>query len=240
MCRCRLIVRSNVGSAGQQEGRFFHGYYKSYCYLPLYIFCGRHLLCAKLRRANIDASAGSVEEVARIVARIRAHWPEVRILLRADSGFTRDNLMTWCEQNDIDYLFGLAKNNRLITEIAAEENRQSGKPARRFKDFRYRTHKSWSRQRRVVGKAEWMIPSVAESESATKPRRKKKNKKSIKVGDIDLAMLEGRANPRFVVTSLQAGQHQPRALYEKLYCARGEMENRIKECQLDLFACLAK
>jgi hypothetical protein len=150
--------------------------------------------------------------------------------------------MTWCEQNDVDYLFGLAKNNRLIAEIAAElaeaaeENRQSGKPARRFKDFRYRTHKSWSRQRRVVGKAEWMIPSVAESESATKPRRKKKNTKSIKVGDIDLAMLEGRANPRFVVTSLQAGQYQARALYEKLYCARGEMENRIKECQLDLFA----
>jgi hypothetical protein len=224
---------------GQQEGRFFHGYYKSYCYLPLYIFCGRHLLCAKLRRANIDASAGSVEEVARIVAQIRERWPEVRILLRADSGFARDELMTWCEQNDIDYLFGLAKNNRLIAEIAAElaeaaeENRQSGKPARRFKDFQYRTRKSWSRQRRVVGKAEWMIPSLAESESATKPRRKKK---SIKVGDIDLATLEGRANPRFVVTSLQAGQYQARALYEKLYCARGEMENRIKECQLDLFA----
>jgi len=227
---------------GEQEGRFFHGYYKSYCYLPLYIFCGRHLLCARLRRANIDASAGSVEEVARIVARIRERWPRVRILLRADSGFTRDDLMTWCEQNDVDYLFGLAKNDRLIAEIAAElaeaaeENRQSGKPARRFKDFHYRTHKSWSRQRRVVGKAEWMIPSVAESEGTTKPRRKKKNKKSIKVGDVDLATLEGRANPRFVVTSLQAGQHQARALYEKLYCARGEMENRIKECQLDLFA----
>src|SRR3977135_1609900 len=227
---------------GEQEGRFFHGYYKSYCYLPLYIFCGRHLLCAKLRRSNIDASAGSVEEVARIVARIRKRWPEVRILLRADSGFTRDDLMTWCEQNDVDYLLGLAKNNRLIAEIAAElaeaaeENRQSGKPARRFKDFRYRTHKSWSRQRRVVGKAEWMIPSVAERESATKPRRKRKNKKSIMVGNIDLATLEGRANPRFVVTSLQADQHQARALYEKLYCARGEMENRIKECQLDLFA----
>jgi hypothetical protein len=226
---------------GEQEGRFFHGYYKSYCYLPLYIFCGRHLLCAKLRRSNIDASAGSVEEVARIVAQIRGRWPKVRILLRADSGFTRDDLMTWCEQNDVDYLFGLAKNNRLIAEIAAElaeaaeENRQSGKPARRFKDFQYRTRKSWSRERRVVGKAEWMIPSTAESESATKPRRKK-NKKSIMVGDIDLATLEGRANPRFVVTSLSADQHQARALYEKIYCARGEMENRIKECQLDLFA----
>ena len=224
---------------GEQEGRFFHGYYKSYCYLPLYIFCGRHLLCAKLRRSNIDASAGSVEEVARIVAQIRGRWPKVSILLRADSGFTRDDLMTWCEQNDVDYLFGLAKNSRLIAEIvaelaeAAEENRRSGRPARRFKDFQYRTRKSWSRQRRVVGKAEWMIPSTAESESATKPRRKKK---SIRVGDIDLAMLEGRANPRFVVTSLRDNQHQARALYEKLYCARGEMENRIKECQLDLFA----
>jgi Transposase DDE domain group 1 len=225
---------------GEQEGRFFHGYYKSYCYLPLYIFCGRHLLCAKLRKADIDASAGSLDEVARIVAQIRERWPEVRILLRADSGFTRDDLMTWCEQNDVDYLFGLAKNDRLITEIAAElaeaaaENRQSGKPARRFKDFQYRTRKSWSRQRRVVGKAEWMIPSVAES--ATKPRRKAKSKKSIMAGDIDLATLEGRANPRFVVTSLPADQHQARDLYEKLYCARGEMENRIKECQLDLFA----
>ena len=224
---------------GEQEGRFFHGYYKSYCYLPLYIFCGRHLLCAKLRRSSIDASAGSVDEVARIVAQIRGRWPEVRILLRADSGFTRDDLMTWCEQNDVDYLFGLAKNNRLIAEIAAElaeaaeENRQTGKPARRFKDFRYRTRKSWSRQRRVVGKAEWMIPSIAESEGATKSRRKKK---SIRVGDIDLATLEGRANPRFVVTSLQGDQHHARPLYEKLYCARGEMENRIKECQLDLFA----
>jgi hypothetical protein len=224
---------------GEQEGRFFHGYYKSYCYLPLYIFCGRHLLCAKLRRSSIDASAGSVDEVARIVAQIRGRWPEVRILLRADSGFTRDDLMTWCEQNDVDYLFGLAKNNRLIAEIAAElaeaaeENRQTGKPARRFKDFRYRTRKSWSRQRRVVGKAEWMNPSIAESESATKSRR---NKKSIRVGDIDLATLEGRANPRFVVTSLRGDQYQARALYEKLYCARGEMENRIKECQLDLFA----
>jgi Transposase DDE domain group 1 len=227
---------------GEQEGRFFHGYYKSYCYLPLYIFCGRHLLCAKLRRANIDASAGSVDEVARIVAQIRARWPEVRIMLRADSGFTRDELMTWCEQNDVDYLFGLAKNSRLIAGIAAElaeaaeENRRSGKPARRFKDFQYRTHKSWSCQRRVVGKAEWMIPSAAESESAAKPRRKAKTRKSLMVGDIDLATLEGRANPRFVVTSLPADRHEARMLYEKLYCARGEMENRIKECQLDLFA----
>jgi len=195
-----------------------------------------------LRRANIDASAGSIEEVARIIAQIRKRWPEVRILLRADSGFTRDELMTWCEQNDVDYLFGLAKNDRLISEIAAEladaaeENRKSGKPARRFKDFHYRTRKSWSQLRRVVGKAEWMIPSVAEGDSEAKPQRKRKSKKSIMAGDIDLATLEGRANPRFVVTSLKADQYQARELYEKIYCARGEMENRIKECQLDLFA----
>jgi hypothetical protein len=165
---------------GEQEGRFIHGYYKSYCYLPLYIFCGRHLLCAKLRRANIDASAGSVDEVARIVAQIRKRWPDVRILLRADSGFTRDDLMTWCEDNDVDYLFGLAKNNRLIAEIAgelaeaAEENRVTGKPARRFKEFPYRTHKRWSRERRVVGKAEWMIlppPRVRARRSPDASRR---------------------------------------------------------------------
>src|SRR5260370_5434224 len=186
----------------------------------------------------MDVRTGSVEEVARIVAQIRERWPKVRILLRADSGFTRDELMTWCEQNDVDYLFGLAKNDRLIAEIAAElaeaaaENRQSGKPARRFKDFQYRTRKSWSQQRRVVGKAEWMIPSVAESESATKPRRKKKNKKSITFCDINLAMLEGRANPRFVVTSLQADQHQARPLYEKTYSAPADMENRINEFHL--------
>src|SRR6266436_6842389 len=173
---------------GHQEGRFFHGYYDCYCYLPLYVFCGRHLLAAKLRPSNIDASAGSVEEVARIVRQIRTRWPFARILLRADSGFAREALMAWCEQNRVDYLFGLAKNDRLNAMIkneleqAAATSQRTGKPARRFKDFQYSTRKSWSRQRRVVGKAEWMIPSVAESESATKPRRKKK---SIKVGDID-------------------------------------------------------
>ena len=208
---------------GEQEGRFFHGYYKSYCYLPLYIFCGRHLLCAKLRRANIDASAGSVEEVARIVAQIRERWPEVRILLRADSGFTRDDLMTWCEQNDVDYLFGLAKNDRLIAEIAAElaeaaeENRQSGKPARRFKDFDYRTHKSWSRQRRVVGKAEWMIPSAAESESTMKPPAQEEEQeirhgRRHRPGDI------GRPGQSALRRHLAAGQPAsgPRALREAL------------------------
>jgi hypothetical protein len=194
---------------GQQEGRFFHGYYDTYCYLPLYVFCGRHLLAAKLRPANIDASAGSIEEVARIVARIRQRWPRVRILLRADSGFAREALMVWCENNGVDFLFGLAKNSRLVGEIegelaqAAEQSRRTEKSARRFKDFIWRTLDSWSRERRVVAKAEWTA---------------------------------GEANPRFVVTSLAPEEHEARHLYEKLYCPRGEMENRIKECQLDLYA----
>ena len=194
---------------GQQEGRFFHGYYDSYCYLPLYVFCGRHLLAAKLRPANIDASAGSVEEIARIVGQIRQRWPKVRILLRADSGFAREVLMAWCEKNGVDFLLGLAKNRRLVGEIegelaaAQEQSQRTGKSARRFKDFAWWTRNSWSRERRVVAKAEWT---------------------------------GGEANPRFVVTSLAREEHQARHLYEKLYCARGEMENRIKECQLDLYA----
>ena len=207
---------------GEQEGRFFHGYYDSYCYLPLYIFCGRHLLCAKLRPANQDASAGAVEEVARLVGHIRARWPKTRVLLRADSGFARETLMAWCETNGVDYLFGLARNKRLSAAIEAEleeactHGAQSGKPARCFKDFTYRTLSSWSCERRVVGKAEWMGPSPAESQA-------------------DPAA-PGRANPRFVVTSLAAEKYPAQSLYEQLYCARGEMENRIKECQLDLFA----
>src|ERR1700736_1073058 len=194
---------------GHQEGRFFHGYYDCYCYLPLYVFCGRHLLAAKLRPANIDGSAGAIEEAARLIAQIRGRWPEVRILLRADSGFARDPLMAWCENNGIDYLFGLAKNGRLVGEIeselasAAEISRMSGRPARRFKDFAWRTLDSWCRERRVVAKAEWT---------------------------------GGEANPRFIVTSLSRDEHESRHLYEKLYCARGDMENRIKECQLDLFS----
>ena len=194
---------------GHQEGRFFHGYYDCYCYLPLYVFCGRHLLAAKLRRSNIDAAAGAVEEVARIVRRIRARWPRVRILLRADGGFAREALMVWCEANRVDFLFGLARNARLVEEIAAEmtaaraEAEATGKPARRFRDFTWSTLDSWSRTRRVVGKAEWT---------------------------------QGEANPRFVVTSLAPAEADARHLYEAIYCARGEMENRIKECQLDLFA----
>jgi hypothetical protein len=177
--------------------------------LPLYIFCGRHLLAAKLRRSNIDGSAGAVEEVARIVERIRRHWPRVRVLLRADSGFAREALMAWCEANDVDYVFGLARNERLLARLeptlqqAAGQSARTGKPARRFKEFQYATLDSWSRKRRVIGKAEWT---------------------------------KDEANPRFVVTSLSKAEAGARYLYEKIYCARGEMENRIKECQLDLFA----
>jgi hypothetical protein len=194
---------------GHQEGRFFHGFYDHYCYLPLYIFCGEHLLSAKLRRSNIDGAAGAKEEVQRIVAQIRERWPLVRIILRADSGFCREPLMHWCEQNSVDYLFGLARNARLVRAIgrelreARDASQSSHRPARRFRDFSYRTRKSWSRKRRVIGKAEH-------------------------TGD--------KANPRFIVTSLGKEAWPARELYEQLYCARGEMENRIKEAQLDLFA----
>jgi hypothetical protein len=179
---------------GDQEGRFFHGYYKCYCYLPLYIFAGRHLLAAKLRPANIDGAAGAREEVARLVERIRERWPEANILLRADSGFAREELMAWCEENAVDYLFGLAKNSRLKQQIASEAaaakaaHEESGRPARRFADFIYTTRKSWSRRRRVVGKAEHLAKG---------------------------------ANPRFVVSSLKAAEFDAKALYEELYCARG-------------------
>jgi Transposase DDE domain group 1 len=193
---------------GQQEDRFFHGYYNQYCYLPLYIFCEDHLLCARQRPSNQDASAGSREEVERIVKHIRQRWPKVRIVLRADSGFCREQLMRWCEQHDVDYVFGLARNSRLQRKIARQmreaqqQHERNGKPARVFADFRYRTRKTWSRARRVVGKAEY---------------------------------LDKGENPRFVVTSLSPQSWEARALYEQLYCARGEMENRIKE-QLSLFA----
>ena len=194
---------------GHQEGRFFHGYYDCYCYLPLYVFCGRHLLAAKLRPSDIDASAGSVAEVERIVRQIRARWPFVRILLRADSGFAREALMAWCEDNRVDYLFGLARNKRLVAMIEEElataraAAEKTGRPARRFRDFQWSTLDSWSRRRRVVAKAEWT---------------------------------QGEANPRFVVTSLKRAEAGARQLYEDIYCACGEMENRIKECQLDLYA----
>ncbi|HEX3485322.1 MAG TPA: IS1380 family transposase, partial [Micropepsaceae bacterium] len=194
---------------GHQEGRFFHGYYDCYCYLPLYIFCGNQLLAAKLRPSNIDGAAGALKEVERIVTQIRKRWQTVRIVLRADSGFAREELMAWCEENGVHYIFGLAKNTRLKAAIAEElseaetESKQTGNPARRFKDLIWRTRRSWTKERRVIAKAEWT---------------------------------QGEENPRFIVTSLSKDDGDGRKLYEDTYCARGEMENRIKECQLDLFA----
>ena len=194
---------------GRQEGRFFHGYYGRYCYLPLYIFCGPHLLCARLRRSNLDASAGSEEELERIVAQVRERWPRTRVVVRGDSGFCREPLIRWCEEHGVDYVFGMARNPRLVRALrrdlyrAEAAYRRSGKPARRYRDLRYRTRKSWPRTRRVVGKAEYLSKG---------------------------------ANPRFVVTSLGRRRARARRLYEDLYCARGDMENRIKEQQLDLFA----
>jgi hypothetical protein len=204
------LDNTDIPLYGGQEGRFFHGHYNAYCYLPLYVFCGRHLLLARQRCANVAGSAGAVEEMARIVAQIRQSWPRVRITLRADSGFANDPLMAWCEANRIDYVFGLARNVRLeavLVEPLAEAKQlclATGKPARVFRDFRYRTRDSWSRERRVVGKAEHT--------------------------------LEG-ANPRFVVTSFKRTPtaYDARSLYEDLYCARGEAENRIGE-QFELFA----
>jgi hypothetical protein len=193
---------------GKQEGRFFHGYYGHYCYLPLYIFCGEFLLGARLRSSNIDASAGSVEELKRIVAQIRSVWSGVRIVVRGDSGFCREELMAWCEAEGVDYLLGLAKNERLQAEIVKEMGQakalyqETGRAARWFTEFVYQTRKSWSRARRVVAKAEY---------------------------------LEKGENPRFVVTSLSREAWPAQALYEEQYCARGDMENRIKE-QLMLFS----
>jgi len=194
---------------GHQLGRFFHGYYDEYCYLPLYIFCDDHPLLALLRPADIDGAAGALKHLARIVGRIRECWPAVRIVVRGDSGFCREHLMRWCEDNGVDYLFGLAKNKRLLALLepelqqAREGFEQSGQASRVFKDFRYRTLDSWSRERRVVGKAEHLAKG---------------------------------SNPRFVVTSLSAEAFAAQALYEREYCQRGEMENRIKEQQRMLFA----
>jgi hypothetical protein len=203
------IDTTDVALHGDQEGRFFHGYYDHYCYLPLYIFSGEHLLCARLRCANIDASAGSLTEIRRIVEQMRGHWPEVRITLRGDSGFCREELMSWCEDHGVDYVLGLARNQRLRTIVAdalaqaARQWEQTHQPARLFVEFSYQTVSgSWSRARRVVAKAEH---------------------------------IDGKENPRYVVTSLPAAAWPAQELYEELYCARGDMENRIKE-QFTLFA----
>ena len=197
---------------GKQEGRFFHGYYDCYCYLPLYIFSGEHVLCARLREANHDAAYGSLQEIQRIVTQIRVAWPEVKIILRGDSGFCRNELMSWCESHNVDFVFGLARNQRLRKIIGAQMHEatrqwsQTGKPARVFTEFHYQTKKrkkgGWDRQRRVAAKAE---------------------------------QIDGKQNPRFVVTSLASEQWAAQVLYEELYCARGDMENRIKE-QFSLFA----
>ena len=193
---------------GHQPERFFHGYYDGYCYLPLYIFAGDQLLAARLRPSNRDAAAGALDEVRRIVGQLRQKWPGVRILLRADSGFCREELMAWSEQNKVDYLFGMARNPRLEKRIGKQmyrarcKHQETGRAARVFTEFRYQTHRSWSRARRVVAKAEY---------------------------------LDKGSNPRFVVTSLSGKECAGQYLYEKLYCQRGEMENRIKE-QMLLFA----
>jgi hypothetical protein len=197
---------------GQQEGRFFHGYYDNYCYLPLYIFCGDHILCARLREANHDAAFGSLSEIERIVGQIRSAWPEVKIIVRGDSGFCRNELMSWCESHRVDFVFGMARNQRLRKIIGAEMHaatqqwNETGQPARVFSEFLYRTKKTkkggWDRERRVAAKAEH---------------------------------IDGKENPRFVVTSLKSEEWKAQALYEELYCARGDMENRIKE-QFSLFA----
>ena len=194
---------------GEQLGRFFHGYYEEYCYLPLYVMCGPFVLAAKLRAANIDASAGALKVLQRIVAQIRQTWPNVRIIIRGDSGFCREPIMAWCEQNRVDYLFGLAKNRRLLKMIGRELHeaelacKATGKPARLFAELEYQTRKSWSRRRRVVAKAEH---------------------------------LDDKTNPRFVVSSITPQEIAAQALYEEHYCGRGDMENRIKEQQLCLFA----
>ena len=195
---------------GEQEGRFFHGYYGHYCYLPLYVFCGRQILWAELRPSNLDASAGSLEVLQMLVERVREQWPQAEIVLRADSGFARDALMDWCEQNRVDFVLGLARNARLerllepsFETLTAELEGGDACAGRLYADLRYRTQKSWSRERRVIGKAE---------------------------------ITGGGRNPRFVVTSIDPKKMGERELYEDLYCARGEMENRIKEQQLDLFS----
>jgi hypothetical protein len=210
------VDATDIPLYGEQEERFFHGYYGHYCYLPLYIVCGEHVLCARLRPSNQDGATGCVTELERIIAQIREAWPQVRIIVRGDSGFCREELLKWCEEHSLDYVIGLAQNSRLLKEIAAASVQAAAqyaatqKAARVFMEFSYQTKKSWSRARRVIAKAEH---------------------------------LEKGANPRFVVTSLSAQEASypspsrwtPQALYEQFYCARGDMENRIKE-QMMLFA----
>ncbi len=203
------IDTTDMALHGKQEGRFYHGHYHHYCYLPLYIFCGDHVLCARLRPSSIGPAVGSKKEVERIVQQIRLRWPEVRIILRGDSGFCVDELMTWCEQNRVGFVLGMARNQRLeglVADALAEAKQQfesTRQPARVFVEFEHETLSgSWNQKRRVVAKAEH---------------------------------IDGKSNPRFIVTSLAAESWEKRSLYEETYCARGDMENRIKE-QFVLFA----
>ena len=207
----RLVLdfdASDIQLHGKQEGRFYHGYYGHYCYLPLYVFCGEHLLLAKVREANIDGCLGTVEVLTWLVPKLRARWPNAEIVLRGDGGFARERIFSWCEENDVQYVIGFARNPRLLERIqselaaAKELSQTSGRPARLFAELTYRTQKTWSRSRRVVAKAEQIL---------------------------------GKANPRFIVTSYREDEYAGATLYEQQYCARGEMENRIKEAQLDLF-----
>lgn len=194
---------------GEQEGRFFNAFYDGYCFLPLYVFAGEHLLAANLRSADIDAASGSTPTLAFLVNKIRESWPDTRIIVRADSGFCREDLMAWCETHDVFFILGLARNERLVRKLSAAMREAQCEfictthGSRVFKELRYRTRKSWSRTRRVVDKAEYLAKGP---------------------------------NPRFVVTNLDIEAWGTRELYEDLYCARGEMENRIKEQQLYLFA----
>lgn len=195
---------------GGQEGRFFHGYYQNYCYLPLYIFSGKKLLYARLKTADKDPGNDALDDVKKVIGYLRKQWPHTKIILRGDGGFCREPLLSYCEgEKNVFYIIGLAKNDRLKREIeeemkcAKEEYGRTGKPARRFKEFRYKTQVSWSTERRVIGKAEY---------------------------------LEKGENPRFVVTSIPIEVCDARTVYEDVYCARGDMENRIKEQQLYLFA----
>jgi hypothetical protein len=194
---------------GDQEGKHFHGYYDEHCFLPLYIFSESRLLSSRLRTSDCDPMEGVIEDVSRIVGQLRVQWPGIRIVVRGDSGFCRDDLMSWCEENSVDYVLGLAKNSRLEQLIkkdlkkAKQKFKKTGKAARRFRNLKYRTLTTWSRKRRVVAKAEH---------------------------------LPDGANPRFVVTTIEKSAAGARTLYEDLYCARGNMENRIKEQQMGLFS----
>ena len=193
---------------GRQEGRFFHGYYGHYCFLPLYIFCGAHPLAAVLRPGNTDPARGAVEELQRVVTQLRDRWPHVEVLVRADSAYAREEIMAFCEAQNIHYVLGLARNDRLVGRIGPEllaakvESEGRRRPVRLYAQFAHATRTSWSRFRRVIAKCEH-IPD--------------------------------KSNPRFVVTSLPESI-PPRTVYERIYCPRGNAENAIKEQQLDLFA----